>query len=1305
MKRKIFTLQVVCVAALAAISMACPVLAGNGNGENGDLASFATPEMNKWDGDMVDVQSESVLSGIVYGKIDAALLEKIESRLGNVSVSSFSAAIESPGAIEERAHIQILASEADIESSVSALLALGGEITGTITTEFGEDGLDPGILVVQGWVPFQALEELSSNDAVRYVRAPLEALMIEEDSGTPFPESFDPSAWHNAGLRGGGIKIGIIDSGFADDGPTFPSGNVNWMEAMSFVDGDTDNSMGGDSSQGTKSLRIIQEIAPDVEFYTARVETLVDVAEAVSWLVNDVGVQIIRTPVVPFHSPDGKTIGDLAASIIHPFQSDVYWATPDAAIRDRFRFGPFEDQGDGYHLFFPGRNVTPLPYADDSEGFLHDSHSGLYLGWTCPVGAKTDLDLYLLRWDGFQWQLAGESRKTQPEELRQFQLEYLSAPPSVATTLHGLAVRGDDIREDLYFDLFTTKGATGIEDEETADATLTSSGKAGIAALIMGADASIGADQVDSAIHASLDDSHTPYALVKGGTTESLMNKSATTDCPMPFEHDFQGLYNGSNDWQDLPTDPIWEADKNMTVRSLIVETTALNVGLCLRVLVDNHELDTWAASEGAVLHKNTVSYDILDGDEITLEYKNGDCTENPQNPPETGSFESPVFVCFSDQFLVGSLQVTINPQGAIDAGAQWRIDIGDWQNSGATVGNLPVGNHTVSFKAIDGWNTPEDEPVDIGAGATTCLTKSYTRQTGSLIVNLYPQEAVCAGAQWRIDGGDWQDSGKTVTGLIVGDHIISFGAIDGWDPPGDKSVPIANGTTTTDNGTYTPHTGNSMLTQGKSGNVGVGASYPEEKLVLSKGNFLQNAGGLKHMGAITDDETTVLDGASSIYVSGKYAYVASQTDNGVEILDISDPSNPTHVGAITDNETTELEGARGIYVSGKYAYIASIIDDGVEILDISDPSNPTHVGAITDDETTKLDGARSIHVSGKYAYVAAVFDNGVEILDISDPSNPTHAGAISDDETTELFYAHSIYVSGKYAYVAAFIDDGVEILDISDPSNPTHVGAISDDETTQLNGAAGIYVSGKYAYVASILDSGVEILDISDPSNPTHVGAISDDETTALNDAQSIHVSGKYAYVAAAEDNGVELLDISDPSNPTHVSAIRSDDTTKLVAPYDIHVSGKYAYVAAYLNDSVEVLDISGVDAPVASIGSIATDSLDVSKSSRVGNNFSVGGGVNVGMGGIYSAGPFSAQGAVSIGGDLNVVSGADFGDELNALSRISINGLLKLTPRESPPDSPADGYVYYDQTDQNALCVYMKGAWVKIAGAGNCQ
>ena len=52
---------------------------------------------------------------------------------------------------------------------------------------------------------------------------------------------------------------------------------------------------------------------------------------------------------------------------------------------------------------------------------------------------------------------------------------------------------------------------------------------------------------------------------------------------------------------------------------------------------------------------------------------------------------------------------------------------------------------------------------------------------TGSLRVVIAPEEAVLAGAQWQVDGGDWQDSGATVSGLTAGEHAVSYKALVGW--------------------------------------------------------------------------------------------------------------------------------------------------------------------------------------------------------------------------------------------------------------------------------------------------------------------------------------------------------------------------------------------------------------------------------------------------------------------------------------------------------------------------------------------
>lgn len=150
-----------------------------------------------------------------------------------------------------------------------------------------------------------------------------------------------------------------------------------------------------------------------------------------------------------------------------------------------------------------------------------------------------------------------------------------------------------------------------------------------------------------------------------------------------------------------------------------------------------------------------------------------------------------------------GSLTVNLQPQEAATAGAQWRVDGGTWQTSGVTVSGLAPGDHTVTFSDVVGWIRPADMQVSVAVNQTSNATGTYTAVPGSLTVELQPQEAVVAGAQWQVDGGPWQASGATVAGLLAGNHTVVFSDIAGWIRPADMQVSVAPGQATTTTGTY----------------------------------------------------------------------------------------------------------------------------------------------------------------------------------------------------------------------------------------------------------------------------------------------------------------------------------------------------------------------------------------------------------------------------------------------------------------------------------------------------------------------
>jgi len=91
---------------------------------------------------------------------------------------------------------------------------------------------------------------------------------------------------------------------------------------------------------------------------------------------------------------------------------------------------------------------------------------------------------------------------------------------------------------------------------------------------------------------------------------------------------------------------------------------------------------------------------------------------------------------------------------------------------------------------------------------------------------------------------------------------------------------------------------------------------------------------------------------------------VAASEADSLTIVDVSDPSSPAIAGSVSDGGVL-LDGARSVYVSGKYAYVAASSADRLTIVDVSDPSAPTIAGSVS---SGQLNGAKSVYVSGKYA-------------------------------------------------------------------------------------------------------------------------------------------------------------------------------------------------------------------------------------------------------------------------------------------------------------------------------------------------
>ena len=207
-------------------------------------------------------------------------------------------------------------------------------------------------------------------------------------------------------------------------------------------------------------------------------------------------------------------------------------------------------------------------------------------------------------------------------------------------------------------------------------------------------------------------------------------------------------------------------------------------------------------------LNSGVEETDVLTGN-ITVEFKETNGWLRPADKIVT-VLENTLATTSGTYVQNGSLAVTIEPAGAVAAGAQWRLFRDpllpqmSWQNSGQSY-SVALGDHLIEFKPVPGWEPPASISVTLSGPGTVTKTGTYTEQeTGSLTVEILPEGAVTAGAQWRRSGTEtWFDGGATESLVPLGNHTVEFKVIAGWNRPVDQTVTITLGETTEAEGTY----------------------------------------------------------------------------------------------------------------------------------------------------------------------------------------------------------------------------------------------------------------------------------------------------------------------------------------------------------------------------------------------------------------------------------------------------------------------------------------------------------------------
>ena len=245
--------------------------------------------------------------------------------------------------------------------------------------------------------------------------------------------------------------------------------------------------------------------------------------------------------------------------------------------------------------------------------------------------------------------------------------------------------------------------------------------------------------------------------------------------------------------------------------------------------------------------------------------------------------------------------------------------------------------------------------------------------------------------------------------------------------------------------------------------------------------------------------------------------------DIGLNVYDLSDPVNPEFVTNLDFETGLEPQ----LFISGSLLFTA-IHDRGVQIIDVTDPSNPILKGHFqTGNNLT------DVFVQNNYAYVLDNTLNQLLILDVTDPDNPGLAGQCNVVSGPTSLYAENDIV---YVTVNSYPNIGMRIYDASDKSDPQEIGYIEtktvDGNTTHYDSPSKIIVDQSRAYLACYAENSLYVIDVSDPMIPVEFSRL------ALNPAfegrpvsfQKNETDFYLSYAWSGET--VRKLDFSNPEN-----------------------------------------------------------------------------------------------------------------------------------------------------------------------------
>jgi len=271
----------------------------------------------------------------------------------------------------------------------------------------------PGLTIDETSIQTFGAKIIKSVDDVTKIKIPINmlSLMADSVSGVSFvklPDKFIPltvesegvdligaSAYHSEGYTGSGVKVAIIDSGFAQLSSAISIGEL--PDNIIKIDCTGPNCVSTDFSSetekhGTGVAEIVYDMAPDAQLYLIKISDILDLKDAKDYAIDN-GIKIINLSGGWFNQNfyDGECYyGNPICTANDAYANNILWVNSAGNQANQHYEATFmdSDSDEWHNVSASGETINIYAYSGDTIV--------VYLTWNAWPLTDQDYDLYLL---------------------------------------------------------------------------------------------------------------------------------------------------------------------------------------------------------------------------------------------------------------------------------------------------------------------------------------------------------------------------------------------------------------------------------------------------------------------------------------------------------------------------------------------------------------------------------------------------------------------------------------------------------------------------------------------------------------------------------------------------------------------------------------------------------------------------------------------------------------------------------------------------------------------------------------------